>query len=313
MKFFLTHLVLLICTCLFGQQSKISVSKSPALVGEPFEITVSILIPANSQVQISDKWDTLPIYFKNNTGSNTLADDKFEISSWSNSTKKQGDSIQWIGLAKAVIWDSGVFVFPTINYTVDKKVFKTDSLLIECQLEKKIQGKDLYEIRETFIDIAEAEKNIKEESKKLFYGIVILIVIVVFLIIFFLVRRVRKRSQLLNSTEMSLADRAILAINELEKLQLWKSDRHKDHFVELSFILRSFLSAYFELSLLEKTTAETLILLKQKNLSIALINSVEFVLMHADMVKFAQALMVENYILDLDNQARNCIQQTEVK
>jgi hypothetical protein len=124
---------------------------------------------------------------------------------------------------------------------------------------------------------------------------------------------VRKRSKLNQSAEMSLADRAILAINELEKLQLWKSDRHKDHFVELSFILRSFLSAYFELSLLEKTTAETLILLKQKNLSVAQTNSVEFVLMHADMVKFAKALMVENYILDLDNQARNCIQQTEVK
>jgi hypothetical protein len=43
------------------------------------------------------------------------------------------------------------------------------------------------------------------------------------------------------------------------------------------------------------------------------ITSIEFILKHADMVKFAKSILEENYILDLDNQARNCVKNAEEK
>ena len=313
MRFLLTIVVIFSLYHAVGQQSRISASKNSVVIGDPIEIKLSILLPSQSKLQISDKWDTLPVVFINKSGKSILADEKFEISSVTKKSNPTKDSIEWVVLAKAILWDSGMFVFPSISYSVNSNLFQTDSLTINCELETKIEGKELYEIRESFIDVAAAEKQAQEESNKLFYIIVLVVVFVVFLIIYLFIRKVRKRNQALNQTEMSLSERALLAVNELEKLQLWKLERHKDHFVELSFILRSYLSAYFQLNLLEKTSEETLLLLRQMNLSIEQINSIEVILKHADMVKFAKAILEENYILDLDNQARNCIKNTEEK
>jgi len=313
MKFLLTILIICSLYHALGQQSRITVSKNSVKVADPIEIKLSIVLPSQSKLKISDKWDTLPVMFKNISGKRILAEDKFEITSWTKKSNTINDSIEWIVLAKAILWDSGTFIFPAFSYKVDSNFFQTDSLIFNCELEAKIEGKDLYEIRESFIDVDAAEKQAQEESNKIFYIIVLVVVFVVFLIIYLLIRKVRKRNQGDSKMEMSLSDRALLAVNELEKLQLWKLERHKDHFVELSFILRSYFSSHFQLNLLEKTSEETLLLLRQKNVSIEQINSIEIILKHADMVKFAKASLEENYILDLDNQARNCIKNTEGK
>jgi hypothetical protein len=109
---------------------------------------------------------------------------------------------------------------------------------------------------------------------------------------------------------LSLAERAILAIDELEKLQLWNQNRHKEHFVELSFILRSYYSSMYQLNLLEKTTSETQLLLQQLGLSAIHLKQIDFVLKHADMVKFAGSVLEENYVLSLDEKARECVRLT---
>ena len=131
-----------------------------------------------------------------------------------------------------------------------------------------------------------------------------------FAIIFFLVRKVRNKKKEVLSRELSLAERAILAINELEKLQLWNKDRHKDHFVELSFILRSYYSSLYQLNLLEKTTSETQLLLQQIGISSLHLKQIDFVLKHADLVKFAGSVLEENYVLELDEKARHCVRLT---
>jgi len=313
MKYLVTIVVIFSYFLIIGQQSQITVSKNSVLIGDPIEIKLTIGIPSQSKFQISDKWDTLPIMFSNKSGKRILAEDKFEISSLTKKSNSTKDSIEWVILAKAILWDSGMFVFPSFSYSVDSKLFQTDSLTINCELEAKIEGKELFEIRESFIDVEAAEKLAKEESNKLFYLLVLIVVLAIFLLIYFLIRKVRKRNEALNKKDLSLIERALLAVNELEKLELWKLERHKDHFVELSFILRSYLSSHFQLNLLEKTSEETLLLLRQKNLSFEQLNSIEKILKHADMVKFAKAILEENYILDLDNQARNCIKNTEEK
>ncbi len=313
MKFFFTLFSLSIFSLAFSQSSRFAVNQKSVLIGEPIELSLTVVYSSKSSLKISEKWDTLPVRFKTKKGEIVDAGDKFEITNWTKNTKRLGDSIEWIGIAKAVLWDSGTFVLPAIAYKVDSKNFVSDSLMLDCKLAEKIKGKDIYEIRDSFIDVESAEKKAKEDSNKLFYVGVIAVVLIIFLLIYFMIRRVKKKARETSASELTLSDRALLAINELEKLQLWKAERHKDHFVELSFILRSYLSSTFELYLLEKTTEETLLLLKQKNVSIMQIKSIEFILKHADMVKFAKSILEENYILDLDNQARNCVKNAEEK
>lgn len=292
-----------------AQKPILSVSKNPVIVGETFEISVKV--ESKETVSHSIKWDSLPFRIKNENGSFDLAIDKFEVTSLGQGNK---DKNEWSINLKAVIWDSGTFVFPSLRLKIGSNTLTSDSLLIESQLEKKIEGVDLYEIRESFINVKDAEKKANEEkvkSRKWLFILIALCVLVVFIIIFFFVRKVknRKKEQLL-SRELTLAERAFLAIDELEKLQLWKQDRHKDHFVELSFILRSYYSSLYSLNLLEKTTSETHILLQQLGLSTIHLKQIEFVLKHADLVKFAGSVLEESYVLTLDEKARECVRLT---
>ena len=200
-----------------------------------------------------------------------------------------------------------------MKFNIGSNTLNSDSLLIESQLEKKIDGVDLYEIRESFIDVKQAEEKANEEkakSKKWLLILIALTVIVVFVIIYFFIRKVRGKKKDVQSRELSLAERAILAIDELEKLQLWNQNRHKEHFVELSFILRSYYSSLYQLNLLEKTTSETQLLLQQLGLSAIHLKQIDFVLKHADMVKFAGSVLEENYVLSLDEKARECVRLT---
>jgi hypothetical protein len=292
----------------FSQKPILTVSKNPVLVGEPFSI--SVLVESKDKVTLSKKWDTLPFRMKNEVGIYEMAKDKFEIISFEEDIQ---NNQKWSGTLKAIIWDSGTFVFPALSFNTESNTLISDSLLIESQLEKKKEGIDLYEIRESFIDVKDAEKKASEaseKSKKWLYILILLSVLIVFVIIFFFVQKVRNKKKEHVFRELSLADRAILAIDELEKLELWKQNRHKEHFVELSFILRSYFSSHYQLNLLEKTTTETQILLKQVGVTTLNLLQIEFVLKHADLVKFAGSVLEENYVLALDEKARECVRLT---
>jgi hypothetical protein len=102
MRFLLT--IAFICSIYhaLGQQSRISASKNSVVIGDPIEIKLSIILPSQSKLQISDKWDTLPVVFKNKSGKRILADDKFEISSVTKKSNPTKDSIEWVVLAKVI-------------------------------------------------------------------------------------------------------------------------------------------------------------------------------------------------------------------
>lgn len=292
----------------FSQKPILTVSKNPVLVGEPFSI--SVLVESKDKVTLSKKWDTLPFRMKNEVGIYEMAKDKFEIISFEEDIQ---NNQKWSWTLKAIIWDSGTFVFPALRFNTESNTLISDSLLIESQLEKKKEGVDLYEIRESFIDVKDAEKKASEASEKSIkwlYILILLSVLIVFVIIFLFVRKVRNKKKDNVFRELSLADRAILAIDELEKLELWKQNRHKEHFVELSFILRSYFSSHYQLNLLEKTTTETQILLKQVGVTTLNLLQIEFVLKHADLVKFAGSVLEETYVLALDEKARECVRLT---
>jgi len=71
----------------------------------------------------------------------------------------------------------------------------------------------------------------------------------------------------------------------------------KEHYVELSLILKTYLSHHFSLELLERTTSECLILLQQKKATSEHIAVIKFLLQQADMVKFAQSSIIEEGVV----------------
>jgi hypothetical protein len=84
----------------------------------------------------------------------------------------------------------------------------------------------------------------------------------------------------------------------------------KQHYSELSYHLRNYFSYCFELNLLEKTTQETVLLLKQRGLEPFKITEIQALLNGADLVKFAQSKPEEDRNLVLLKRAKEIVQHT---
>ncbi len=291
---------------IYGQKLKIAVSKNSVLIGEQFDIIVRSDKTIGEKLDFNEEFNKLELKFKNEQGTYIPSDAKFEILS----TKKRPiDNLNNEWKLKAVVWDSGYFLFPSISYTVNGKIFRSDSILIEGQLVEKKSGQDIYDIKETFSNVDTKNEQVKNSNNSN-YLLIIIVFILIIVIIFIYFKLYRKRN-FERISELSLAEKAIREIDELEKLELWKINRHKEHFVQLSFILRSYLSKITGIIFLEKTTTESILLLNQKDFPVSQIMEIEFILKHADMVKFAKSILEEEYILKLDNQARSCIKRLE--
>jgi len=108
----------------------------------------------------------------------------------------------------------------------------------------------------------------------------------------------------------SLKQRTLIAIGALEKAKLWEKGKLKDHFVELSFILRSYLTSRYNVSLLEKTSFETKLILSRKGLNEGTIVAIARILSESDMVKFAKSEPELMAILKVSTLAKQIVAET---
>lgn len=290
----------------YGQKLKIAVSKNRVFIGEQFDIVVKSDKNFDDKLDFNEDFNKLEYKVKNEQGTYIPSDGKFEILS---TKKRQIGSLNNEWTIKAVVWDSGNFLIPSISYSVNGNIFSSDSILIESQLVEKKSGQDIYDIKEIFTEVDTTNEKLKNNFESNY--LIIIVVFVLFILAIFIYFKLLRKRKFEQISELSLAEKAIRDINELEKLELWNINRHKEHFVQLSFILRSYLSDINGINLLEKTTSESILLLNQKDFPIAQIMEIEFILKHADMVKFAKSILEEEYILKLDNQARSCIKRLE--
>lgn len=111
-------------------------------------------------------------------------------------------------------------------------------------------------------------------------------------------------------TVMSLKDRTLFAINILDNQKLWQEGKLKQHYSEMSHIMRSYLSGRYQLNLLERTTFETKALLIQTGLPADTVETFMTILRQADMVKFANSTTDELNILKISMLAKQIVAET---
>ena len=188
---------------------------------------------------------------------------------------------------------------------INDSLIKFESFKIKVDLIKHIEGKDIYDIKEGFTSFPDTLKNVKSFLKDNWWWIVLLI-ISLGLIIFIVVRK-RNKSKL--AAVSSLEELALMKIEKLNKKKLWIDNKLKEHYIELSYILREYLSDKFVISFLEKTTLETSLLLKQKALPENQINAIVGILEKSDMVKFAKSAPEEYEILKTSTLTKEIIKE----
>ncbi|MDF3027887.1 MAG: hypothetical protein K0S23_2194 [Fluviicola sp.] len=209
---------------------------------------------------------------------------ELEIESFRDTNYTQKGVKYWKGVYTLIAWDSAKYRLPDLWMTWKDSAFsfRAPNLYVGFVKKKVKEGIDEIPI--------EPENDYWILLKKYWWVLVLLVAAVVIAILW------NKRRKIQKTEELSLRERTLLAIQQLRKKEDWLHGKTKSHYVGFSAILKMYLSSRYELNLMERTTHETISLLKLKGLDFNMIKRIETLLREADMVKFAKMELDDMHI-----------------
>lgn len=309
-----TIAAVLLCAFSQAQELKSWVNPSSILIGETVEYTLRIKLAPGSRIRYEAFQGFIPGKLKLPNGSlatgQTVEVELLE--EFSDSLHKGASYDTWIGKYSITVWDSGTVVLPEQSIVINDSTFYFSSLEVNARFVAPIKDQDIYDIRESFADIPEPQTFLQKTLGFLIanaYWLLPLLAVLVLVII--QLRRHKKAAKSKPKVkEISLKDKTLLAIESLEQQRLWEQGKLKLHYIELSYIMRSYLSSRYNLNLLEKTTLETRLLLRQSGLVDETIDTLMTILTQSDMVKFAKSSPDELSILKVSVLAKQLVAET---
>lgn len=308
MRVLLSILFLGLISFTFGQKLDASISKDRAKIGEPLTLKYKIKTDQKDTIVFHEKYDEIPM---RTYGGGQLSGDGASaeiLKMFEDSTAIIQGGQLWQGEYTIMIWDSGTFFIPGPQVFINDSTFTFDDIRVYCDFEAKKKGVDIYDIRENYAKLPEEENAFVRWTKNNWW-IVLIIIAVLAGIIWFINRR-KPPEPIKVVKAMSLKERTLAAIDALENERLWEQGKLKEHYIELSYILRSYLTSRYGISLLEKTTVQAKKLLLQKGLNEDTVETIARILSQSDMVKFAKSKPDEVSILKVSTLARQIIAET---
>jgi len=182
-------------------------------------------------------------------------------------------------------FDTGHFVLPQLPFvSLDGDTFYSDSLafsFLAVPLDTTNAVFDIKEPKKVPFNFTEAKPYI--------FGFIGLILLVVLL--YYLIQRFNKKDKTIEElVELIPCEfEAISALKNLESQALCESGFVKEHYVQLTEILRRYFDREYVIDTLESTTDETIELLKEIKLDKVILKQISELLIEADFVKFAKS------------------------
>lgn len=308
MRWFLFISSLFLIGTAFGQQLDATISKSRAKIGEPLTLKYKLKTRANDTIVFFEKYTEIPM---RSYGGGQLSNDGATaeiLTNFSDSSYKVQGGKEWLGKYEVMIWDSGTFIIPGPEIIINDSTFYFDDIRVYVDFSAKKSGVDIYDIRENYAELPEEENVFIRWIKRNWWIIAIVIAVATGLLWFINKRKPPEPVKVVKA--MSLKERTLAAIDALEGERLWEQEKLKEHFIELSYIMRSYLTARYDIAILEKTTYQTKQLLLQKGLNDDTVETIGRILSHSDMVKFAKSSPDEIAILKISTLARQIVAET---
>lgn len=292
----------------FSQELSAYFKHQRVKMGEPIELKLVVKLPENATIAFEPYDKELPVFRRKQDSQ--VSEDKLSLEiegTFKDTTKRIGNQITWIGKYSLVAWDTGKIVLPPQKIIINDSTYlfnETAFTVISATIGLK---DELFDIEEGFSDVPEKPTFLQwmKEHWYITAGIILLIAAIVFLII----RRRKQQPKKLQSV-MSLKDITLFAITTLDNRKLWSDGHFKQHYTELSHIMRSYLSSRYGLNLLERTTLETKTLLLQSGLPADTVETFMTILRQADMVKFANSVTDELTVLKISMMAKQIVAET---
>jgi hypothetical protein len=298
--------VILLSFRLTAQVTHASISQHEINIGE--RVTLSYSLPIKSEEPIFKACQNfLPVFKISADGKSEKAPmETVEILSAFRDTIVINKGVKmWTGYYEITVWDSGTYILPGPKIRQEKEVLQFPGVSFSGKLAPKVKGIDTYDIRESFAELP--PKTLQEQVVSFLntYGWLLISLLFVFLGSLFY----RKRKRLSNGKdkELSLFEKTMVQLKELEQREPWKTGLIKVYYSQLSMLLRSYLSEVYQLQLLERTTSETLLLLERKVQLKELLASIKLLMETSDLVKFAKYHPNENAAKEHLDQCMNII------
>lgn len=273
------------------QQLSEEVSQDNILIGEPVSIKYIVKTPLTDTLAFPEKKDFIEARLKAQGGSLSKKGAEFELTeAFRDTIIALGMNKKWIGEYIVTAWEDGEYIIPGPTISINDSTYRFDDLAIEVTLVAAKKDVDLYGIRENYTEIPDVPFSPMKFIKQNWWWIVIILGALLF---GWLIARRRRWDREFENREnirpMNLKVRTIKAVEALDKSELWNKNQMKEHFVELSYILRSYLTSRYTISLLDKTTEQTRIILTKQGLNDETVDIIARILSQSDMVKFAKS------------------------
>ena len=293
-----------------AQITRASISQNSILIGEKTTITYSIPLNGNKKPLFKPEKGVMPsrIISKNGIVSAENSEQLEILSPFKDTIINAENSRWWIGVYEITAWDSGIYNIEGPSIKRSNATFHFPVIELRADLVKAKKGQAIYDIKESFAEIPTEPFSIKKFTKNNWWWMLILIALGIGTFYYF--RKKTNQQSRKPAMELTLTELTLQAIETLEKSRLWEKQKTKEHFIELSLLIRSYLSERFTINLLEKTTYETKLLLQQKRLDDRTIETIILLLTESDMVKFAKSQPEEIAILKIDQHARDIVLAT---
>ncbi len=212
----------------------------------------------------------------------------------------------WKGSYVLVPWDEGTYRLAAQKVNINEKDVTLPGTDLNARLVVQKEGGKIFDIEETYSDLPDEPFALVSFLNKWWWAVLSIIGLTAFLFWFF-----RRKKEIPNEEiTLSLKEKTLQSILQLEQKRLWEKNQLKEHYIELSFILRQYLSEHFSINLLEKTSIEAQLILKQYGVSEKLLTEIGVILNGSDMVKFAKSVPEEKIIRANLDDCRNIVEQT---
>jgi hypothetical protein len=183
-------------------------------------------------------------------------------------------------------WDSGYWAIPPFRLVIDGDTQETEALLITVntvEVDTAAAPKDIkeiYEVSYSWVEWLQDNWPWVAGGAAVVAGLTVLVMR--------LLRRKPKPKELPKEPEKPLHVRTLLALEELDKKQLWQQGLTKEYHSGVTDILRGYIEERFGVPALERTTDELLAALRMSSMNTGQREQLANLLRLADMVKFAK-------------------------
>jgi hypothetical protein len=267
-----------------AQEPNTYVSSKEITVGGILEVQYEISLLKNQDIAFNPPRGYFPcnrISAKSNLKGTEFKE--LEILSYSDTIIDAGGSKLWRANFKLIPWDTGTLVLQPLPYSVDSQMNYFTSILVQSTFVPAKKGVRIYDINESNTPFK--KELVWAELISKYWWIPLLLLLIGLSIV---VYKKRTKASPIEPESLTLKQQTLQSIEKLVAKQQWSTDQ-KLHYTELSFILRWYLSSRYNINLLERTTFETILLLKALKLDEYLITQISLIFKEVDAVKFANS------------------------